>query len=263
MSWIITGTQKLPSDPDAAAYIASVEAADGQALEYDVRMAINAFVKGCKSDGIWPAVKASCILAGARTLNGALVPLAGAAPTNYNFVSGDYDRKTGLIGDGGLRYLASNRTNNADPQNNRHKAVFVTSSQTSTFGVFLGGGINTDNGADYIGFNPLVFEAVSRCLASTNAGILGAPSSLTGFLGTARSDVFSYSFRFNGNTNSVTTTGSSAPTTGMVNVFRRDSAFPASVNARIAFYSIGESLDLALLDARVTTLINAFAVAIP
>jgi hypothetical protein len=34
-------------------------------------------------------------------------------------------------------------------------------------------------------------------------------------------------------------------------------------NARLAFYSIGESLDLALLDARVTALITAFGVAIP
>jgi hypothetical protein len=34
-------------------------------------------------------------------------------------------------------------------------------------------------------------------------------------------------------------------------------------NARLAFYSIGESLDLALLDTRVTTLVNAFAAAIP
>jgi hypothetical protein len=34
-------------------------------------------------------------------------------------------------------------------------------------------------------------------------------------------------------------------------------------NARLAFYSIGEALNLALLDARVTDLINAFAAAIP
>lgn len=34
-------------------------------------------------------------------------------------------------------------------------------------------------------------------------------------------------------------------------------------DGRIAFYSIGEALGLALLDARVTTLINAFAAAIP
>jgi hypothetical protein len=34
-------------------------------------------------------------------------------------------------------------------------------------------------------------------------------------------------------------------------------------DARLAFYSIGESLNLALLDARVTTLVAAFAAAIP
>ena len=34
-------------------------------------------------------------------------------------------------------------------------------------------------------------------------------------------------------------------------------------NGRLAFYSIGEYLDLAILDARVTTLINAIAAAIP
>jgi hypothetical protein len=34
-------------------------------------------------------------------------------------------------------------------------------------------------------------------------------------------------------------------------------------DARFAFYSIGESLNLTALDARVTDLINAFGVAIP
>jgi hypothetical protein len=42
-----------------------------------------------------------------------------------------------------------------------------------------------------------------------------------------------------------------------------DSPLDTTANARLAFYSIGESLDLALLDARVTALINAFAAAIP
>jgi hypothetical protein len=48
---------------------------------------VNAFVKGCKADGIWSAIKASCILAGADTLAGALVPLVGAAPTNFNITN--------------------------------------------------------------------------------------------------------------------------------------------------------------------------------
>ncbi len=86
------------TDADAIAYVAAVEAADGQALEFGVGKAINDFVVGCKLDGTWSAIKASCILAGARTLNGALVPLAGTAPTNNNFVSGDYNRKTGVGG---------------------------------------------------------------------------------------------------------------------------------------------------------------------
>jgi hypothetical protein len=104
-------------DADASAYILAVEAADEiaspgiGALEPATRSAINKFVVGCKADGIWTAIKASCILSGARTLAGALVPLAGTAPTNFNFVSGDYNRKTGL-GDASntTKYLNSNRT---------------------------------------------------------------------------------------------------------------------------------------------------------
>jgi len=52
------------------------------------------------------------------------------------------------------------------------------------------------------------------------------------------------------------------PLNATIGVFNNGSN-AAFTNARLAFYSIGESLDLALLDARVTTLINAFAAAIP
>ena len=69
-------------DRDAAVYLNAVAVADGEQLEPAVRKAINDFVNGCKQDGIWDAIKASCILAGARTLAGALVPLVGTAPTN-------------------------------------------------------------------------------------------------------------------------------------------------------------------------------------
>jgi hypothetical protein len=47
-------------------------------------------------------------------------------------------------------------------------------------------------------------------------------------------------------------------------LYARNASPPTNYsNARIAFYSIGESLNLTQLDARVTTLINAFAAAIP
>ena len=54
------------SDPDATAYLQAVEAADGQTLEIGIAQAVNDFVVGCKADGTWSAIKASCILAGGR-----------------------------------------------------------------------------------------------------------------------------------------------------------------------------------------------------
>jgi hypothetical protein len=105
----LTLRRELPADAEADAYIAAVEAADGQALEPGVKFAIKNFVLCCKQDGIWSAIKASCILAGARTRLGALTPLVGTAPTSFNFVDGDYNRKTGLVGDGSTKYLDSNR----------------------------------------------------------------------------------------------------------------------------------------------------------
>jgi len=103
------GSQRLPSDPDALAYLAAVAAADGAPVEVGVAVAVDDFFKGTKADGTFSAIKAACLLCGARTLAGALVPLVGAAPTNSNFLPGDYNRQTGLVGDGSTKYLDSNR----------------------------------------------------------------------------------------------------------------------------------------------------------
>jgi hypothetical protein len=118
------------SDADAEAYLLAVEAADGQQLEQTVGDAIDAFVVGCKADGIWAALKASCLLAGARTLSGALVPLVGTAPTPVSFVSGDYNRTTGLLGNGTTKFINSNRSNEADPRNSKHLCVFMSQHST-------------------------------------------------------------------------------------------------------------------------------------
>jgi hypothetical protein len=159
MSLLLSGdlrlaqTYTLPDDADAVAYIAAVEAADGQALETATRMAINSFVKGCKADGIWPAIKASCILAGARTLTGALIPLVGSAPTNNGFIGigTDYVRKTGLVGNGSTKYLDSNRANNADPQNSNHNACWVS---TPAVGVLMASS-SSNIGQNYMDTNDL------------------------------------------------------------------------------------------------------------
>jgi hypothetical protein len=244
-------------DPDAAAYIAAVEAADTQALEPAVRTAINDFVVGCKADGTWAAIKASCIMAGARTRPGAMVPLVGAAPTNVGglFVSGDYNRKTGLVGDGSTKYLDSNRNNNADPQNSNHLAVYATTAQQ---GATIGAGVS-ENGSTAIS-NTTVIRGRSRSSSLATSSL----QLTAGFHGINRSSSTTVLVRGNGSLESISQTSQTA-FNGNILVFARGT--PASpidyTSSRLAFYSIGESLDLALLDARVTALINAFDAAIP
>lgn len=265
MSLLISGDLRLrrgwqPMDPDAAAYIAAVEAADTQALEERTKIAIDNFVLGCKADGIWSAIKASCILAGARTLAGALIPLAGTAPTNFNFVSGDYNRKTGLVGNGSTKYLNSNRNSNADPQNSQHLSVFISVQSTGAVnGNFIAAGDFLTSGSSSLQTASSNANMFARSRNSMGAAFT---AKVTGFFGKSRSTNASFNYRFS----LVTATISSTSETSVndnVFVFSGNAATPSPTNARLAFYSIGESLDLALLDARVTALINAFAAAIP
>jgi hypothetical protein len=247
------------TDPDAGRYIAAVEAADGQLLEFAVGKAINDFVVGCKADKTWDAIKASCILAGARTLAGALVPLAGTAPTNINFVSGDYNRKTGLVGDGSTKYLNSNRSNTADSTNNHHLSVYessVSSSNGSRLGAL--GSLGDATQHTYIDrFNSFRFASRGGLTSPSVASSLTNP-----FLGFSRAESANFNYRINGSTTSILAASTVTATAGNYFIFNR-SGNDFYSNARLAFYSIGESLDLALLDARVTALITAFGVAIP
>jgi len=250
-------------DSDASTYIDAVETADNLALETGVRVAINDFVLGCKQDEIWDAIKASCILAGARTLDGALVPLVGTAPTNNNFVSADYNRKTGLIGDGSTKYLDSNRNNNADPQDNAHKSVFhVTPNSTSVSKSTLGGGY-ASSGSDNFFIRNGNGDSGARCRSSTfSSGYpLPAPYSMQA---TSRSTSSNYQYRVNSLPYSVSV-ASQSPFNGNVFIYgANDSGVARDIcDARLAFYSIGESLDLAALDTRVSNLITAIGAAIP
>ena len=252
-------------DVDARQYIINVEEQDGQPLESGVRTAINDFVVGCKSDGIWNAIKASCILAGARTLDGALVPLVGGAPTNNNFVSGDYDRETGLVGDGSTKYLDSNRNNNADPQNSNHNAVYATSLQATNTVLIAAADPATAAGA---GGNGLFTLGASRCranAASTTPVLPPAP----GLLGFSRSIGSQYTLRYSGQNNTIAIVSDGLLSQNVL-VYRRQSPAPGYTTSRLAFYSIGESLPdgptktgLELLDERVSNLITAIGAAIP
>jgi hypothetical protein len=238
-------------DPDARNYISAVQQADGQLLEIQVKIAINKFVVGCKSDGIWSAIKSSCILAGARTLNGALVSLnrLAPAPTNFGFISSDYSRTIGLKGDGINKYLFTNRNNDADPQNSKHLSVYCTSSNTKNQSRnLIGTGAVT--GGSFISSN------APNNVFRINSSSTGIPSTvpLLGLVGASRSSPSSFSYRFNQNSGQIGD-ASTTPSNDSIRVFTNP-LVTSVADARISFYSIGESINLALLESRIASLMS-------
>jgi hypothetical protein len=252
MSWIISGK----SDPDFETYVAAVEAADSAALEVEVRQAYYNFIVGCKADGIWDAIKACCILAGARTLNGALVPLVSTmpAPTNVGLLDADYNRKNGIT-NGFNEYIDTNYSNSLPDQDNQHLAVYQPIAGSGSNVAGTGGGAVTGATHFYSDGNRITYRNRN---SGNNDQITGQWP--TGFLGMSRNNNANYSTRHLGVSNLFSRT-SQTPATGNVWIFGRNPQL--SFANTISFYSIGESLDLALLDARVTTLMSNLAAAIP
>jgi hypothetical protein len=236
-------------DPDAADYFARIAAA-GSTISAGNQAAVNAFVIGCKADGIWSAIKASCILAGADDLTGALVPLVGAAPTSFNFVAGDYSRTTGLKGNASTKYLNLNRLGSSDPSTNRHLYTYLTEESTG--------------GQTYIGMaNSFGNSFVARGSGSTSfrANCSGGGASIVthtwtaGGYGAARKNGTQVEYSV-GSLTGILPKNSSTNNATAQNLFRASNG-AGYVNSRHAFYSLGEYLDFSLLNARITTLMSS------
>lgn len=251
----------LLSDIDAIRYISRVIEADGQILEYPVQLAINNFVVGCKSAGIWNAIKSCCILAGARTLQGALIPLVGAAPTNFNFVAGDYNRKTGLLGDGATKYLNTNRSNSEDPQDSKHIAVY-TSTSIGVNRALIGSLIRTPALSVTQIFYLLTGSVSATVNGNTSIEVpIGNP---IGFFGVARNSANSQQLQINA-ANTPSAIASNGNHNQNIMVFARNDAGTVNqhANCRIRAYSIGEFADLAILRSLQDQLFTTFNAVIP
>lgn len=247
-------------DPDAARYLAAVEAADGQALETPVRVAINTFFRAVKDAGIYSDLKSAAILCGARTITGALVPLAGTAPTANGFVAGDYSRTAGLAGDG-TSYLNSNRANDADGQNDAHISAWCSAARSSTAATEVLIGAN--GGETRLLYGRVGGGWTLRCFgADYNSG-----AEDIGFVGISRDGAANEDAIANG-VSAFPDSTSQAPIAGDIHVFGRPGGTPLRTDATIAFYSIGTSLGsdpatgLAALDTAVDNLISDIGAAL-
>jgi hypothetical protein len=249
-------------DRDAATYIAAVEFEDGQALEDAIKIAINAYVIGLKTDGIWNSVLASCIMMGARTIEGALVPLKGSDPTSVNFVSGDYNRETGIKG-ASTKYIDSNFNDANTYVTNIHMGFYQTENAS-------GGTTYTPMGARNSGgagtSNQVVRDPSSNMTAFHRNGTqdgMGAQVAES-FVATSRGN--SSNFIYRNNTSTGTVTRAASATASGVNywVFNRTTS-GLFTPARMSFYTIGTHIDstgLTNYRTRVKTLYDAIAAAI-
>ena len=250
-------------DRDAIAYIRAVEEADGAYLETDVKVAINNLVAGLKAEGLWDAMASSCLLCGPRTLAGALVPLRGDAPTAYGFVEGDYDRE-GLAGDG-TSYLDSNRLDTADPTNDRHIATYVTAAGTLGTRAYIesydydGAVATTITGLRETDSNNVAFVS---CLQFNPI----SPQKQTGFFGASRNNASDFAYRYNGAGGINTVDSIAVVNQSTYSVFastRYDLLTPWLItNAKLAFYSIGSSVDLSKLDSHISSYVTAIGAAV-
>jgi len=237
-------------DPDAKAYLLAVEESDGIPLETGVLIAVNNFVVGCKSDGIWDAIKSCCILAGARKVQSALIPLKGTAPSKTYSTQEYYERDIGISGSGGS--INTNRANNADPQNDKHVAIFVSRGFTSGSGSSYVGGYMSQTGNNFYGCGSACYY--HACNSATTANNTGSGTTSNHFRGVARNN--SSNFQSFVTTSS---TGGSVSTYTAASVAQNSNNITVLSSAalgRISFYSIGEYLDLTLLRTRVINLIN-------
>jgi hypothetical protein len=239
-------------DSDALAYISAVETEDDAALETEIKDAINRFVVGCKNDNIWSGLKACCILMGARTLGGALVPLVGSAPTSVNFVEGDYNRLrlAGAVA-ASNKSLSSNYSASSPPQNNLHFGCFMVGFPNGTHI----GSANVETGGSAFGSN-----AANADFRNRNAGLARITNGITGrgFYGSSRTASNSFVAIANNVNTLFSSYNSSSPPSVNFRIFGNEAVdgTVTSLASSISFYSVGESLDLQFLSNRINTLYN-------
>ena len=248
-------------DADAVAYIRNVETADSAYLETSVKTAINRLVVGLKKDGLWESMKASCLLCGPRTLAGALVPLRGVAPTAVAFTDGDYSRSTGLTGDGSTTYLDSGRANDDDPQNDTHLAAYLTSPTVEASRYLVG--VQNSTAPSY---NTIGHGLYSRTVdTASGRPALRSPVPI-GLTGISRSQTDRYDYVKPPDAVATHVADSVADDLGkthFVFAYQGANGQPYGVTAAtIAFYSIGTSLSLELLDTHISNYVTAIGASV-
>lgn len=243
--WNITLAPQV-SDPDAQDWINRVYAA-GSTVSQSAAAAVNTFVVGCKDDGIWTAMRKVLLLIGVDTFAGCAAHLKGTAPTFTNFSSANYSRTAGLQGVNTGYIRAAMRVSDLTASNSMHIAAWQTAANTAVATTFLaigqGGGGHLRDNVTNTGIRANSVEVLT-INSRGNAGTM---------IGMSRNSTTQYGI-VNG---TVTSGASTVNDTGRTNEYElMGSGTGSSYLGRVSFFSFGDGIDLATLNARVSTLMS-------
>ena len=194
-----------------------------------------------------------------------------AAGTLVDFVTGDWNAKTGAEGNGTSKHTLLGRMNDASPQDDQAMFCYITVADSRTsFAVHMGAGtLLPGDGVTQLatGVSGVGTILRSRSFGVGNEITAGTPKPI-GLLGVRRVASDEFFGRYNGQ-NFSQPTSSIAPANQPIRGFSRGAETPSFTNARQllllecpALGTFDSAADVAELDAATTELANALA-AIP
>ena len=250
-----------PHDPDALAWFALVEAA-GFSINATNKAAFSAFVVQCKADaspnsGVsnFTAMEEPTFLCGVSGIDGARIPLKGSIGTKFFFTDAHYNITGGATSDGSTTYLRTNRTANADPQNNQSFGLYIANigAGTELSDRFMG--TDTGGNASELVNGPATNGVDIRARHNNSTLATGTNAAGSGIVGASRhqsSDFVLHAF------GSETTHAivSAAPKTTNFGVFAAQSG-SNKCPITVPFFWAGKAVTMSLLNTRVATLLSS------
>lgn len=251
------------TDPDAAAYIDLVQQYDNAALESGVQSAIDTLVTSLKSSSLWDDIIHLQLLTGPRTLEGLTVSLKGTVPSLYGFNSSDYDRRTGLKGDGSKKYVDTNVSMSSIFNADGKYAIIHMVRATNLNSTYLGANsVYTTNGSCLIGLGETPTTSTMRILAAESVNIGNTlRHDSDGVYGVFKRLGGNYFVLYPGTTSDSVQTLNTSPSDRNIYVLAtNDSLVPRNhSNGRVGLYALGNYPDSTTTDATTfRTHINTF-----
>lgn len=226
--------------PETLAYIAAVEGVDGdnQQLETGV---LGPMVKFAN----WriPLGGACCLMAGARTLEGALVPMVGPTPVATNFISDDYNRLQGLAGvNNGGKFISTDYAIDTARQDDHHAAIRLSIPPVAAFRAYMSdGAANAAGATGLFGLNPGTDCRVYSALSGGAVSVAGFMS-VVGLKGVSRNSSAEYVYT-DGAAETTFVRASGTPPGLVMAVFDFTGGSNSS-DAGISMYSVGPFIDM-------------------